>query len=114
MTYPRTESKTLINLFIYKLKSENSPMMIHFQYTSLAHTAMMRTIGFNATALWTLEDNFALAKTHLLDVFLGCVAQLHCSRITEHCLQMTGYCKEYSTVKNDHVNVSVYWIGIWK
>lgn len=90
------------------------PVMIHFEDTSLAHGAVMSTIWLDATALWTLEDNFTLAQSQHLNVFLCGIAELYSTRIAKHCLQMTRYGQEYTTIEQYHVYVSVVEVWTWQ
>lgn len=71
----------------------------------------MSTIWFDARAFGALEDDFAFAKSHLLDVLFGGVALRHSSRIREHGLEVARDGEEYSAVEDKHVEVAIDWVG---
>lgn len=67
----------------------------------------MCSVGFNAGAFRALKNNFALPESHLLDVFLCRVAFGDSAGVGEHRLEVARHGEENSTVKHDHVGVSI-------
>lgn len=86
-------------------------MVIHLQDASLAHRTVVRSVWFDTATLRTLKNNFALAKSHLLNVLLGCIAERDGARIGEHRLEMARYCEERCTIKQDDVDDFVDGVG---
>ena len=52
-------------------------VVVHLTDASLAHRAMMRSLGLDAAALGALKDNLALFETHAFDVLFRGVASRH-------------------------------------